>query len=68
MANNMLVDDPSNKGVDAFMNIDSSIASCFPWLARILPLFVAIRFPFGFCCLDISYDLLIISKASTTIL
>jgi hypothetical protein len=32
MANNMFVNDPSNKGVDAFVSIDSSITSCLPWL------------------------------------
>jgi hypothetical protein len=50
------------------VSIDSNTTSCFPWLARILPLFVANRFSFGFFCLDTSYNLLIVSKASTTIL
>jgi hypothetical protein len=71
MVDNMLMDEPSSNGVEAFVIIDSITASCILWSTRISKIvggfskgFMSTRFWYSYpCC----YKLSNLAKALATI-
>ncbi len=72
VVDNMLVDEPSYKGVDAFVSIASiNVSSCCPWGLGILMLSCILQMQIVKWLCSSShtcYNLSIVSKTSTTIL